>query len=102
MLYLVLYCFILEHVKDAKVLVIFQSLLELFKKNSVGSTSFSCLEPYKKVVALIFFFSGFSSLLYQVVWQRVLTQEIGVDTLSVTFIVTIFMVGLGFGALWGG
>lgn len=52
--------------------------------------------------AVIIFFSGFAALVYQVVWQRVLTQEIGVDTVSVAFIVTIFMIGLGFGALAGG
>lgn len=52
-------------------------------------------------LALIFFLSGFSTLVYQTVWQRVLTQEIGVDSLSVTYIVTIFMIGLGFGALYG-
>ncbi|BBB56702.1 membrane protein [Candidatus Megaera polyxenophila] len=56
----------------------------------------------RKITAIIFFLSGFSSLLYQTTWQRILTQEIGVDFLSITFIVTIFMIGLGFGALWGG
>lgn len=53
------------------------------------------------LTALIFFLSGFATLVYQVVWQRVLTQEIGVDFLSIAYIVTIFMLGLGFGALGG-
>ena len=47
----------------------------------------------RKITAIIFFLSGFSSLLYQTTWQRILTQEIGVDFLSITFIVTIFMIG---------
>lgn len=50
----------------------------------------------------LFFVSGLSSLIYQVAWQRVLTQEIGVDSLSIAFIVTIFMMGLGLGSLAGG
>jgi len=50
----------------------------------------------------VFFLSGCAALLYQVAWQRVLTQAIGVDSLSTALIVTIFMLGLGFGALYGG
>jgi len=49
----------------------------------------------------LFAASGAASLTYQVVWQRVLTQEIGIDSVSVTLIVGIFMLGLGFGALLG-
>src|SRR5439155_15472604 len=47
----------------------------------------------------IFFFSGFTSLLYQVVWQKALSQLIGVDHISVTVIVALFMLGLGLGGL---
>jgi spermidine synthase len=50
---------------------------------------------------ILFAVSGAASLTYQVVWQRVLTQEIGVDSVSVTLIVAIFMLGLGFGGLFG-
>lgn len=50
---------------------------------------------------LLFFLGGFTSLVYQVAWQRVLTQVIGVDSYSVTLIVGLFMVGLGFGGLIG-
>ena len=49
----------------------------------------------RAAVALAYLFSGFSALSYQVVWQRVLTQEMGADSVSVGFIVTIFMAGLG-------
>ncbi|MGX1786828.1 fused MFS/spermidine synthase [Bosea sp. NPDC055332] len=51
------------------------------------------------IISIVFLLSGFSSLIYQVIWQRVLTQIIGVDSLSVAFIVAIFLFGLGLGAL---
>lgn len=50
----------------------------------------------------IFFFSGFASLVYQVVWQRMLTIYYGVGPLSITLIVSVYMLGLGIGALYGG
>src|SRR5438105_992659 len=50
----------------------------------------------------LFFFSGFPALLYQIVWQRALFTIYGVNTESVTVIVTVFMLGLGFGSLAGG
>ncbi|MER1969042.1 hypothetical protein [Castellaniella sp. GW247-6E4] len=49
--------------------------------------------------SVIFYLSGISSLIYQVVWQRVLTQVIGVDSISIAFIVTIFLLGLGLGSI---
>ena len=51
---------------------------------------------------LIFFFSGFSSLIYQIVWQRLLTLYYGVGAVSIVLIVSVYMLGLGIGALWGG
>ena len=50
----------------------------------------------------LMFFSGAAALVYQVIWQRVLSQEIGIDSSAVAIIVTVFMMGLGFGALYGG
>lgn len=55
-----------------------------------------------KLLSIIFFFSGLSALVYQVVWQRLLTTYYGVGPISITLIVTVYMVGLGFGALVGG
>src|SRR5206468_8363968 len=46
--------------------------------------------------------SGMDSLIYQVAWQRLLTVYYGVGPISTTLIVTIFMLGLGVGALCGG
>ncbi|MCG3117566.1 MAG: fused MFS/spermidine synthase [Candidatus Manganitrophus sp. SA1] len=56
---------------------------------------------HSRVLLLIFFISGFISLVYQIVWQKVLSQMIGVDTYSITLIVSIFMLGLGLGAIAG-
>lgn len=50
----------------------------------------------------IFLASGFSALIYQVVWQRALFAVFGINAESVTVVVTVFMVGLGLGALGGG
>ena len=52
--------------------------------------------------AVLFLVSGFSALLYQVIWQRILGIFSGVHIYSVTLIVTAFMVGLGLGSLLGG
>lgn len=57
---------------------------------------------WDKRLALVFFLSGMSSLLYQVSWQRILTVTYGVGALSITLIVSIFMMGLGLGSLLGG
>lgn len=53
-------------------------------------------------LAGIFFISGFSALIYQVCWQRILFTGFGVDLTSITVIVSVFMAGLGVGAYFGG
>ncbi len=55
-----------------------------------------------RVLCLVFFLSGFAALLYQVAWQRLLTVIYGVGSISITLIVSVYMLGLGFGALGGG
>jgi len=54
------------------------------------------------ILLAVFFVSGFSALAYQVGWQRLLFAAIGVDIESITIIVSVFMLGLGLGALLGG
>jgi predicted membrane-bound spermidine synthase len=54
------------------------------------------------IVFALFFVSGFSALLYQVVWQRVLAVFSGADLYSVTIIVAAYMAGLGCGSVAGG
>jgi predicted membrane-bound spermidine synthase len=53
-------------------------------------------------IVLLFFVSGAAALIYQVCWQRLLFESIGVDMDSVTIIVSTFMLGLGVGSLLGG
>ncbi|MGE3246818.1 MAG: MFS transporter [Beijerinckiaceae bacterium] len=53
-------------------------------------------------LGVLFFFSGFPALLYQLVWQRALFRIFGVNIEAVTIVVTAFMVGLGLGSLFGG
>jgi predicted membrane-bound spermidine synthase len=51
---------------------------------------------------LLFLVSGAAALIYQICWQRLLFESIGVDIESVTIIVSTFMLGLGLGSLVGG
>lgn len=53
-------------------------------------------------VAAAFFLSGFSALLYQVVWQRMLVLFTGSDAQSVVIVITAYLAGLGLGSLNGG
>lgn len=54
------------------------------------------------VFQAVFLCSGFAALLYQMIWQRLLTLFGGADVYSVTLIVSAFMAGLGLGSLAGG
>lgn len=49
-----------------------------------------------------FFLSGICALMYQVSWQRSLYGIVGVDIDSITIIVSVFMLGIGFGGMLGG
>jgi predicted membrane-bound spermidine synthase len=53
-------------------------------------------------VILLFLVSGAAALIYQICWQRMLFESIGVDIESITIIVSTFMLGLGLGSLAGG
>jgi hypothetical protein len=53
-------------------------------------------------LSVLFFVSGVAALVYQVAWQRTLFRYFGVNMEPVTIIVSIFMLGLGLGALAGG
>jgi predicted membrane-bound spermidine synthase len=46
------------------------------------------------------FFSGFSALVYQVVWTRLAFSAFGIVTPVLSVVVSVFMLGLGLGA-WG-
>src|ERR1700737_5472691 len=60
------------------------------------------LDQWTRILCVLFFFSGFPALIYQLTWQRALFRVCGVNIESVTIVVTAFMLGLGFGSLLGG
>ncbi len=58
-----------------------------------------------KIPALLlsfFFLSGATSLVYEVLWTRRLALIYGQQILAVGAVLSIFMLGLGLGGLWGG
>jgi predicted membrane-bound spermidine synthase len=56
----------------------------------------------EKILLVLFFLSGMSALIYQVIWQKLLFSAFGTNIQSVAIIVSTFMLGLGLGALMGG
>jgi spermidine synthase len=60
------------------------------------------LPAWTRILCVLFFFSGFPALIYQLTWQRELFRIFGVNSESVTIVVTAFMLGLGFGSVAGG
>src|SRR5437868_5393231 len=53
-------------------------------------------------IAALFTASGAASLLYQVVWMRMLIRVFGVTTLAVSTVIAAFMGGLALGSHFGG
>jgi spermidine synthase len=52
-----------------------------------------------QIVILLFFLSGFSSLIYEVIWVRLLTRFVGGGNFSVSIVLAVFMGGLALGSL---
>lgn len=69
---------------------------------SPSAQALDCEGRMARTLSVLFFFSGFPALIYQLVWQRALFRIFGVNIESVTIVVTAFMLGLGLGALAGG
>lgn len=53
------------------------------------------------MIVLLFFLSGFTALLYEVVWQRLLHLTFGLSTYAVTVVTASFMLGLALGYYLG-
>lgn len=53
------------------------------------------------MIFLLFFLSGFTALLYEVVWQRLLHLTFGLSTYAVTVVTAAFMLGLALGYFLG-
>src|SRR2546423_2246855 len=56
----------------------------------------------RQILFLLFFVSGFSSLVYQVVWTRMAFATFGIISPVLSVIISVFMLGLCLGAWAGG
>ncbi|HXV97848.1 MAG TPA: hypothetical protein VEC93_05435, partial [Anaerolineae bacterium] len=61
-----------------------------------GAKGPSSLSPF--LIGAIVAFSGFCSLVYQVVWDRTLRYNFGGDSVSSAIVTATFLLGLGIGA----
>lgn len=71
-------------------------------ESNQGRTSAKIINSPGAITALftLFFVSGFTALLYQVAWQRMLGLFSGSDVRSVTVVVASYLLGLGIGNLF--
>lgn len=56
---------------------------------------------YQRSLLLLYFFSGLTSLAYEVLWARMLALQFGVSIFGVAVTVSTFMLGLGLGSVTG-
>lgn len=48
----------------------------------------------KNLIIILFFISGFSGIIYEVVWEKLLSLILGIDIYAVGTIVGVYMLGL--------
>lgn len=53
----------------------------------------------RKTLLLLFFVSGISGLIYEIVWLRILTRIIGITTYATAVTLAVFMLGLALGSI---
>src|ERR1039458_4715368 len=56
----------------------------------------------RRILFLLFFVSGFCSLVYQVVWTRMAFASFGIITPVLSVVLSVFMLGLAVGSWAGG
>jgi spermidine synthase len=56
----------------------------------------------RRLLFLLFFLSGFSSLAYQVIWTRMAFASFGIITPVLSVVISVFMLGLAVGSWAGG
>ena len=72
----------------------------IVKTGSKTNSSKSLENPWATTILFsLFFVSGFTALLYQVAWQRMLGLFSGSDVRSVTIVIASYLLGLGLGNL---
>ena len=62
------------------------------------STAGARTQPAAIVVAILFFLSGMSGLVYEVIWSRHLQELFGVSSFAITTVVAAYMAGLALGS----
>jgi len=70
------------------------------KTKDISKPSISKKTNY--IYLLLFFFSGFVGLCYQVVWIRELSVIFGKTNAAISVVVSVFMLGLGLGSIYWG
>ncbi|MBE9535723.1 MAG: fused MFS/spermidine synthase [Proteobacteria bacterium] len=61
------------------------------------------LDKKQKTLALfLFFFSGFSALIYEIIWSRLLTLVFGTTVEAISAVITAYMFGLALGSYFAG
>ena len=61
------------------------------------------MNPFtRRLLFLLFFLSGFCSLVYQVVWTRLAFAAFGIITPVLSVVLSVFMLGLAVGSWAGG
>src|ERR1700757_4153127 len=68
----------------------------------VGKASGSIEVFTRRILFLLFFISGFSGLVYQVVWTRMAFAAFGIITPVLSVVLSVFMLGLALGSWAGG
>lgn len=79
--------------------------LALMKRNEHLTSNDRLKQPARPITTLVltcFFLSGAASLIFQVVWIRLLTHVFGSSTLAVATVWSVFMGGLALGSALGG
>jgi len=61
--------------------------------------SYSSANRVMLLVLVCFFLSGLTSLIYEILWTRMIVKIIGAAPFAVSIVLTVFMAGLGLGSL---
>jgi spermidine synthase len=59
-------------------------------------------KPQASLIYLLFFFSGVSGLIYEVIWVRMFGNLFGNTIYSAAIVTSVFMLGLGVGSYFAG
>lgn len=70
--------------------------------NAPDAFSLASLRTLRVWGGALFFFSGLTGLVYEILWTRRLNLTFGHSVLAVSTVVTAYMAGLALGSFWGG